>query len=78
MDRFNSYSWVAISFEKLQDNLFFATSRRGRGRMDGDVEGNEEEEKEEGRGSKRRRRFGWGYKWFCCSCQVLFVTLIEY
>ncbi|KAB2597314.1 hypothetical protein D8674_000234 [Pyrus ussuriensis x Pyrus communis] len=30
MDRFNTYSWGAISFEQLQDNLCFAAIRGGR------------------------------------------------
>ena len=60
MDKFNNYSWGAISFEQLQDNLSFVTYRRDRerGRVDGDVEEDEEEEEEEGKGSKGWQRSG--------------------
>ncbi|KAB2608681.1 hypothetical protein D8674_011849 [Pyrus ussuriensis x Pyrus communis] len=36
IDRFNNYSWGAISFEQLQDSLSFAASMRGKGRVDGE------------------------------------------
>ncbi|RXH71039.1 hypothetical protein DVH24_015661 [Malus domestica] len=34
MDRFNNFEWGSISFGQLHDNLSFAASRRGRGRVE--------------------------------------------
>ncbi|RXH73474.1 hypothetical protein DVH24_016296 [Malus domestica] len=63
MDRFNSFAWGSISFEQLHDSLSFAASRRGRGKVEGDDEGDEEEEKEVG-GTKRAQLSIWGCKGF--------------
>ncbi|KAB2602875.1 hypothetical protein D8674_003880 [Pyrus ussuriensis x Pyrus communis] len=56
IDKFNNYSWGAISFEQLEDSLSFAASRKGRGRVDGDVEEDDEEKEEEGIRRKRPER----------------------
>ncbi|TQE10589.1 hypothetical protein C1H46_003827 [Malus baccata] len=63
MDRFNSFAWDSISFEQLHDSLLFATLRKGRGKVEGDGEGDKKEE-EEVKGTKRRQRSGWGCKGF--------------
>ncbi|RXH92054.1 hypothetical protein DVH24_021077 [Malus domestica] len=61
IDRFNNFAWGSTFFKQHYDNLSFAVSRRGRGRVERDSEGDEDKEKEEVRGTKRAQRSRWGY-----------------